>query len=65
VRLHLVSLDAATGAPRSSAELANLGGADPRLGPLLIHNNDIWTFWRADPSSANCDIIRLRPDKSE
>jgi hypothetical protein len=60
-RPRLVWLDTTTGAIRGSHDLAGLEESDPRIGPLVIHRDRLWTFWGNGQHEASRDVIELLP----
>ena len=61
---HLVWLDAANGDALAVAPLADLNTAEPRLGPLTLWKDRIWTFYGAGKNEPEPEIVELIPEGS-
>jgi hypothetical protein len=61
-RPRLVWLDPVSGEVRGAASLADLEDADPRVGPLVVDQDRIWTFWGRGQNDPNRDVVELLPN---
>lgn len=55
----LLWIDSAAGQIRAAAPLAELEDADPRIGPLVLHQNQIWTFSGRGQNDPTRDVVEL------
>lgn len=55
----LVWLDGRTGVETHSTRLVGLEDPDPRLGPLIVMDGQVWTFFGSGPNDAFRDVIQL------
>ena len=57
----LVWLDGRTGEETHSTRLIGLEDPDPRLGPMVVIEGQVWTFFGRGPKDAFRDVIQLAP----
>jgi outer membrane protein assembly factor BamB len=57
----LVWLDGRTGKETHSTRLDGLEDADPRLGPMVVIEGQVWTFFGRGPRDPYRDVIQLTP----
>ncbi|MEX2173461.1 MAG: PQQ-binding-like beta-propeller repeat protein, partial [Pirellulaceae bacterium] len=57
----LVWLDATTGEPTATSLVSKLADGDPRLGPLVPHNDRLITFFGRGQHDPNRDLVELFP----
>lgn len=60
-RPRLTWLDPATGEPSASTALQALDLGDPRLGPMIVHKGNLWTFYGRGRQDATRDVVQLIP----
>lgn len=60
-RVQLVWLDPETGRPSGAARLAGLEDPDPRLGPLVTHQDRVWAGFGRGVDPAKREWIELTP----
>ncbi len=61
-RPRLIWLDPSSGEIRGTAGLPDLEDADPRVGPLVVDQDRIWTFWGRGQNDATRDVVELLPN---
>ncbi len=61
-RPRLTWLDSATGEPTASTALQALDLEDPRLGPMIVHKGNLWTFYGRGRQDATRDVVQLTPE---
>jgi outer membrane protein assembly factor BamB len=61
LRPELVWADAATGEPRATAVLDELARKELTFGPMIAHQDRIWSFAGSGPQDPNRDIVELVP----
>jgi outer membrane protein assembly factor BamB len=57
----LVWFDPATGQQQAQTQLAELVADDPRFGPLVTHQNRVWSFFARSINDQHRDLIELVP----
>ena len=57
----LVWLNPINGEVAARTNLMDLVHADPRIGPLLRHGDNVWTFWAGGADEPHRDLIQLQP----
>jgi hypothetical protein len=57
----LVWLDPATGTSRGSSLVAPFTHDDPKVGPLVPHQDRLWTFFGRGQHDPNRDVVELLP----
>lgn len=60
-RPRLTWLDPATGEPTASTTLPAIDFEDPRLGPMIVHKGNLWTFYGRGRQDATRDVLQLIP----
>ncbi len=60
-RPELVWLDPATGEEQAAVPLHDLKRNEVRFGPLVAHNDRLWSFVGAGPQDPNRDLVELSP----
>ncbi len=60
----LVWLNGQTGSVTHTTVLDGLDDPDPRLGPMIVSGEHVWTFFGRGPNDANRDVIQLAPNGS-
>jgi hypothetical protein len=63
-RPRIVWIDPATGTIRATTNLPDLEEADPRIGPLIVDQDRIWTFWGRGQNDPTRDVVELLPSGS-
>ncbi len=61
LRPRLVWLDVKSGNATAYTELSGLDDVDPRLGPLVAHEDRLWTFFGRGHDDPNRDLVELVP----
>jgi outer membrane protein assembly factor BamB len=61
LQTRLVWLDAAGGQELASAVIPQLSDADPRLGPLVVYKDRLWTFFGRGQHEPTRDLVELVP----
>jgi outer membrane protein assembly factor BamB len=57
----LVWLDGKTGRETHTTRLIGLEDSDPKLGPMVVIDGQVWTFFGRGPKDAFRDLIQLAP----
>ena len=57
----MVWLDSASGQELGSAIVPQLGDADPRVGPLVVYKDQLWTFFGKGQHDPTRDLVELAP----
>lgn len=60
-RPRLIWIDPVKGEIRGSSALPDLEEADPRVGPLVVDQDRLWTFWGKGQSDPTRDVVELIP----
>jgi outer membrane protein assembly factor BamB len=61
IQTRLVWLDPASGKELGSAVVPQMNDADPRLGPLVVHKDRLWTFFGKGQHEPTRDVVELAP----
>jgi hypothetical protein len=60
-QVRLTWLDPATGQPSATTVLPDLSDPDPRLGPLVSHGDQLFTFFGRGQHDPTRDVVELIP----
>jgi len=64
LRTRLTWLNPQTGEATATSVVPQLTDADPKLGPLLAHNDRLWTFFGRGQHEPTRDVVELVPSGS-
>ncbi len=57
----LLWVDGSNGRITHATQLAGLEDSDPRLGPMVVVDGKVWTFFGRGPQDATRDLVQLTP----